>query len=551
MNTELRYTPKDIIDRSYSFMPDASYQNDASALLEFYEDRATNRENQRLNLDATQTLFNLNIIKMVVDDLSVSYDVPPTRMLFVGNQSIKDNDPRNILFKKVYQDCLMDDWWRENDPYRNLEGTIFLRIYPHKNKKKLKLSRFLPTQLFRIPSSIDPKDISEDEAFVVCIATNSSKEKEQYEYWENLGFDEALNRNVWRGFIVNGNGDPIDFPFGEDGVCPYALPFLAIHSSATSDYAYEPLKTSRLNYQRNINEQLTNLSKIMTRQVSSQLVFTSDNPQNGAIQTGAKTAVALKSGETLTALDYRPQIEQAMAILENLSAMFFETEGLPSDRFSKNSIVQTGEAKRMEMLPLKIKQDSELYLVKDEQMRTFQLIREIWNYWAPFWGQPSFPEDIKVQVIPSPVPDLTSPKDRLEVSLKEIENGLSSHIQYIMKTKNSSREDAIIHLEQVQKDVLEYTKSPDGTEQGADIKLSLSGIQVTSAMSIVSQVASGQLPRSSGVEALASFFGMTIEQAELIFGDVGKGFVPSSPDQVQEQPVPISNEEQTTSFISA
>ena len=61
---------------------------------------------------------------------------------------------------------------------------------------------------------------------------------------------------------------------------------------------------------------------------------------------------------------------------------------------------------------------------------------------------------------------------------------------------------------------------------------SLNGAQVSSMVSIVSQVATGQLPRGSGINILLAAFPISSEVAEKIMGEAGQGFVPAG----QEQP---------------
>ena len=61
-------------------------------------------------------------------------------------------------------------------------------------------------------------------------------------------------------------------------------------------------------------------------------------------------------------------------------------------------------------------------------------------------------------------------------------------------------------------------------------EISLNGAQVSSMLEVVSQVAGGFLPRSTGVEILLAAFPVSRTQAENIMGAVGKGFTPANPD---------------------
>jgi len=62
------------------------------------------------------------------------------------------------------------------------------------------------------------------------------------------------------------------------------------------------------------------------------------------------------------------------------------------------------------------------------------------------------------------------------------------------------------------------------SEEHTPQEISLNGAQVTSMVQIVTQVAAGQLPRSSGVQMLLAAFPVSAEPAERIMGDVGRGF---------------------------
>lgn len=70
-------------------------------------------------------------------------------------------------------------------------------------------------------------------------------------------------------------------------------------------------------------------------------------------------------------------------------------------------------------------------------------------------------------------------------------------------------------------------KPSDGGAKAQDT--ALNGAQVTAALQIVQAVASGSLPRDSGVSMIAEFFNLAPERAERIMGSVGKGFTPKEP----------------------
>lgn len=106
-----------------------------------------------------------------------------------------------------------------------------------------------------------------------------------------------------------------------------------------------------------------------------------------------------------------------------------------------------------------------------------------------------------------------------------------------------TREAALRALVQAQTDVQQIEDAAQevltgGTaEKAADT--ALNGAQVTAAQGIVESVALGNLPRSTGVSMLVTFFNIPNAVAENLMGDVGRGFEPTGD---QEQAPPPSSE---------
>lgn len=67
----------------------------------------------------------------------------------------------------------------------------------------------------------------------------------------------------------------------------------------------------------------------------------------------------------------------------------------------------------------------------------------------------------------------------------------------------------------------------------------LNGAQVTAALGIVQAVATGQLPRASGVTMLVEFFQLAPEAAERAMGEVGRGFQPAPPTETKPPPAAV------------
>lgn len=75
-------------------------------------------------------------------------------------------------------------------------------------------------------------------------------------------------------------------------------------------------------------------------------------------------------------------------------------------------------------------------------------------------------------------------------------------------------------------------------EQAKDADAALNGAQVSSLLEIVTAVASGALPRDTGVGLILAAFPLTDEQVERIMGSVGLGFVPTAEPPAPAGPPP-------------
>lgn len=81
-----------------------------------------------------------------------------------------------------------------------------------------------------------------------------------------------------------------------------------------------------------------------------------------------------------------------------------------------------------------------------------------------------------------------------------------------------------------------------GAEKAQDT--ALNGAQVQAAQAIVESVATGKLPRETGIAMLVEFFNIAQERAEALMSNVGNGFAPTAPP-VQTPPPPAGEPSQT------
>lgn len=135
------------------------------------------------------------------------------------------------------------------------------------------------------------------------------------------------------------------------------------------------------------------------------------------------------------------------------------------------------------------------------------------------WGVTG--EDAPARIYPKvsinlPVTEL-GPVEFVNAAKAAKEGGL---VTWTQKDENKLRER--VGLEQI-----DDNEEGDGAS-AVDPQTALNGAQVAALLQILEAVAAGRLPRDSGVRAIEASFPVTLEQAEQLMGEIGRGFQPSA-----------------------
>ena len=130
----------------------------------------------------------------------------------------------------------------------------------------------------------------------------------------------------------------------------------------------------------------------------------------------------------------------------------------------------------------------------------------------------------KIDVLRGLHPEIESDEEALERLLR---------VQQIEQDLRNFQQIETQETEQPETDDQDVASEPVEMEAPAEnVQLTaLNGAQVQAAQGIVQAVADGMLPRSSGVEMLASFFNMPEATADDIMGDVGRSFYTPKPKE--------------------
>jgi len=443
-------TPKELIDETAYLYPgnSSSYPTTAQILLLYYDDDAVALTKQLLGITDRTPLTN-NIMKRVVDTISVVYDKPVARHLILDSFIIPDEDPEIMLFEDILKESSYDAHFKRVDSYRTLLGTVIRRTYAVGVHQKLAYRTFMPICVYRRPTPGFEDDITMDEAIALKL------NEDVYELWQ-------MTPEGWTMFITTGDGEVLRSPFGEEGLSPYdELPIQLIHDQTPEGRAFMPLKLSRISFQENINRVSNGVLEMVEMQAFDQMVHTKgslsvDGELKDDLETGPSVVTTLPVGDTLDAIQRTPMITPSLDAATRFIESWLISENIPIDYFKGSTALQTGAALRAQLWPLQEKRDAMLPLVVIEQTQAFEIIRSVWNVHAPSWNKEPLSEetDIKIYVVPIPIP---IDEDKLrDIASWELSEGLLSHIQYLQRKNQITRSAAVELYKQTQNDLSQY-----------------------------------------------------------------------------------------------
>ena len=137
---------------------------------------------------------------------------------------------------------------------------------------------------------------------------------------------------------------------------------------------------------------------------------------------------------------------------------------------------------------------------------------------------------IRFESIPKSADEMKAARENVLALMEAgLMDKLSAYQALNQGTSRREARDQLMSIRRVQHELETMPLEADTSvaEISPDTASVLNGAQVTSAKAIVEAVASGTLPRGSGIQMLSAFFGLSQVAAEAIMGSVGKTFTPT------------------------
>jgi hypothetical protein len=545
---------------------------------DYLEDRL--RDQFSVTWEQLRPFFYLNIYRKLIDAMAMVYYEPPTRKLAEGT------DEDQELFDQMYEDSLADVYLKTGEAYAATFQTAFQQWRWSSEKDTLVMDIIEPQRFDVVQGLHDPLNMNACRAMIMELQsttdTTTSEGAEdilRYQYW-SAGLDPLDGEG--RAFIFNSRGEiepwPDDFnnadfinPFIDPTTDRPIYPFTKLDWRQPTREFFDTGGDDLVAAVENFDMRLTDLMYGAKMQAFSIPVMiydanaTKDSPPKQITFDPGLLLTIPAMGEATS--DFRfetpdPKLQELLDLLVKLVELTGRIKGadpasvklsgnVPESGFSK--MLDRGDAIKARKTRL------QYWRAYEQEMARKGMI--IWNVMSD--GQQFSEAAIEGGIIVdfADVQAELEPDKEIQIDRMRQEDGLISIADRMIKyNPDLSREEALERLAEnreanrkaagrIDLDGMfdKMGEPPEGTEgdepetgdpaEAVDPATALNGAQVTAMIEVINQVASGEMPRETGIQIIAASFPLSMEDAEAIMGDVGRGFVKSKP------PIVADNEE--------
>ena len=509
----------------------------------------------------------VSLLRRMVDRIAVVYSRPPQRWLRRGMERLDESSPEHQLMLSTLARSQYDLAWRLADRTRANLRQCVLRYYPNDDLGRVVVRIFEPFNVLRDVSPSTADSMDSDRRFALRL--QGEGRDAIFEYWEKVGPMQ------WRAGWCNANGQDLQgHPFTvTNGLSTYSqLPVQIVYDDFAGGKPWLPPRQSRVAWSETIDCATNDVWNLVVNEAHTRSYVKTDDPSQVPETHGPGVTEIIPSNADIGVLQSSAKIGESKDLITQLVRLWCFGEQLPISEFDDAKQVVTGASLRVESRPLLDRRADQVPLAQEDERTAWRKFRAVHNAHAPQWGAEQLDESTELEV---EVAALEVPEDervQLEADARAMAMGVRSTIDVIQRTHNATRSQATEIFARVKSDRAEYPApvavdataptqlpdNPDGrssaqvppmdvhapdhvapaTPAAADPNIAqaaatqavaLNGAQVTSALEIVQAVATGTLPRESGISMLTAFFGLSLEVAERVMGPVGRGFTPAAP----------------------
>jgi hypothetical protein len=443
-------------------------------------------------------LFGL--IPMMTNTLSTMFHAPPETFLTANGERLPEDHPETIQWREDSRD--LPGVLSQLDRWTVLFRTVLLQ--PAWINGRMKWVLYPPYQISHVEQSLrDPMSVSDADWVTISLPQKWNKPT-QYVTWTSNEM-----------FYHDEHGKLLKNPLFVDGLNRYGkIPLSVWRASqpAPGEFFDEP-RFGWLNHEYSISLSLADLDHVLKFQSHSQAIVSGWH-ENAAPAIGPGQAITTHESPAEFKFEWatpNPNIKALMESVENQLRLAAVVEGLPADIWSALGAARTAQAKKMEAHSLTLRRQERLPSYATAMRDTWEIHKLVSNYhWQE--GRVRYRPETKLETI---FADVQYPRDQFQEAQQnelEFRQGVTSPVDVVMRRESIGREQA---SERVRSNLM-AGKLP--ADEGGLPTVEYTGVQIQSAITIVTNVQAGQLTRESGVAMLQSFLGITPEQAAQIIG---------------------------------
>ena len=437
----------------------AWYQRDRAKIVDYLKKQASVTFGEETN---EWQIPIINGVYRTIRRLAMTYQRPPERKYFIGTKELSPDSPELVKIENMYGRLDMDKRLRQLDRWATLLNTVHFEPVYRRGHIAWDV-RLRPDVL--VVEELD--DYLEYAEFCRRILLTSGKDAVQgFIYW-------AADRYLFirdDGFFWPGPGS-------SDGSNPYAgetfaeaalpVPVITVRKTEASDY-WGRYGSDIVDSFEQANIQLGNTWENMFFQGHGQPIAI--NTGMGK-QKGQKVKVGVRHPITVEGLtkedmipDIRfatpePKITEGRQLIDWFIKLNSGSYGMPPSAWAQEEKALSGFAKMIDSEELLEDRDEQVNDYVRVEKQAFEASRAVFNRNHPVEGEHVNPE-ITLEVSFDEIEFPETPQDAAAAAAIEIQNNLSSAVDWIMKKRKiSSREEATKLLEQIVKENAQVKKT--------------------------------------------------------------------------------------------
>jgi hypothetical protein len=362
-------------------------------------------------------VFQVNLVRKIVDSLAVAYQRPPKRVAEGFSQDVLDE-----LYAQMQADLVL----KRASRLAKLTKTLLLQVGWRDDRPTLGIATGNVTD---VVCGVDVDDVER------VILTFPAQDARQVTYSDWTA--EAFIRRDWRGFPIQVDGN-------ESGVNPFGrLPFVSVWDRWPDDQFWLPDGEDLVEAQFAVNVGLVNLWRAVELQAHGQ-AWATGLPAGDAIRTGPDRAVTLpengKFGYAAPNAPIRDILEAIQFVLRQTAS----SNGLSADVFDLDRRAESGAAKAMERADLQEARLDDVALWRQYEAQLFEVLKTVTNVNRPG----TIPEGATIRVdFAEPISGLGD-AERLENAQRRIDLGTWSAVDVLLAENPDgfTREEALAEL---------------------------------------------------------------------------------------------------------